>query len=118
MDSRAHDALYRPARTAPAPRRTGIVLLSAALWLCTAMSVSWLCFLVGMTALWGAAAGAPVGGFLLRCSAVLCGGAGMIVAVCRAPAVRRMSGDVRSLLLGALACPVPLVLAIAAFSTT
>ncbi|MFF2223550.1 hypothetical protein ACFVV7_09580 [Streptomyces globisporus] len=37
----------------------------------------------------------------------------MFVVVCRAPAVRRMSGDVRSLVLGALACPVPLILATA-----
>ncbi|MFF7493646.1 hypothetical protein [Streptomyces rubiginosohelvolus] len=101
MDHRAYDALYRPARIAPSPRHTGVVLLSAVLWLLTSLSVSWLCFLVGMTALWGAA--------------VLCGGAGVFVAVCRAPAVRRMSGDVRSLLLGALACPVPLVLAAAAW---
>ncbi|MFJ6612466.1 hypothetical protein ACIQPT_19560 [Streptomyces sp. NPDC091289] len=72
MDPRTYDALYRPARIAPPPRRPGVVLLSAVLWLLTAMSVSWLCFLVGMTALWGAAAGAPVGGFLLCCSAVLC----------------------------------------------
>ncbi|MCI4041245.1 hypothetical protein [Streptomyces sp. TRM75563] len=115
MDPRTYDALYRPARIAPPPRRPGVVLLSAVLWLLTAMSVSWLCFLVGMTALWGAAAGAPVGGFLLCCSAVLCGGAGIFVAVCRAPAVRRMSGDGRGLLLGALACPVPLVLATVAW---
>ncbi|MEV7912841.1 hypothetical protein [Streptomyces griseus] len=111
MDPRAYDALYRPARIAPPPRHLGVVLLSAVLWLLTAVSASWLCFLVGMTALWSAAAGVPVGGLLLCCSAVLCGGAGMFVAVCRAPAVRRMSGDGRSLLLGALACPVPLVLA-------
>ncbi|MFB8218207.1 hypothetical protein [Streptomyces anulatus] len=115
MDPRAYDALYRPARIAPPPRHTGVVLLSAVLWLLTSLSVSWLCFLVGMTALWGVAAGAPVGGLLLCCFAVLCVGAGMFVAVCRAPAVRRMSGDARSLLLGALACPVPLVLAVAAW---
>ncbi|MFD8443227.1 hypothetical protein ACFV11_11615 [Streptomyces globisporus] len=113
MDPRAYDALYGPARIAPPPRRPGVVLLSAVLWLLTSLSVSWLCFLVGITALWGAAAGAPVGGLLLRCAAVLCCGAGMFVAVCRAPAVRRMSGDVRSLVLGALACPVPLILATA-----
>lgn len=115
MDHRAYDALHRPARIAPSPRHPGVVLLSAVLWLLTSLSVSWLCFLVGMTALWGAASGEPVGGFLLCCAAVLCGGAGVFVAVCRAPAVRRMSGDVRSLLLGALACPVPLVLAAAAW---
>ncbi|MFC9174298.1 MULTISPECIES: hypothetical protein [Streptomyces] len=111
MDPRAYDAPYRSARTPPPPRRPGVVALSAVLWLLTSLSASWLCALVGVTVLWGAAAGAPVGSFLLSCSTVLCGGAGMLVAVCRAPTVRRMSGDVRSLLLGALACPVPLVLA-------
>ncbi|NEB42027.1 hypothetical protein [Streptomyces sp. SID14515] len=115
MNPRAYDALYRPTRIAPPPRRPGVVLLSAVLWLLTSISASWLCFLIGMTALWSAAAGAPVGGFLLCCAAVLCAGAGMLVAVCRAPAVRRMSGDGRSLLLGALACPVPLVLAVTAW---
>ncbi|WP_079134084.1 hypothetical protein [Streptomyces sp. EN23] len=116
MDSRTCGTLYGPARIAPPPRRPGVVLLSAVLWLLTSLSVSWLCALVGIAALWGAASGEPVGGFLLCCFAVLCGGAGVIVAVCRAPAVRRMSGDVRSLLLGALACPAPLVLAVAVFS--
>ncbi|MER7884729.1 hypothetical protein ABTY35_18120 [Streptomyces fimicarius] len=115
MDPRTCDTLYRPARIAPPPRHLGVVLLSAALWLLTSLSLSWLCFMVGMTALWSAAAGVPVGGFLLCCSAVLCGGAGVFVAVCRAPAVRRMSGEGRSLLLGALACPVPLVLAAVAW---
>ncbi|RUP64636.1 hypothetical protein SSPNP10_28365 [Streptomyces sp. NP10] len=115
MDPRAYDALYRPARMAPPRRRPGVVALSAVLWLLTSLSASWLCFLVGMTALWGAAVGAPVGGLLLRCAVVLCCGAGVFVVVCRAPAVRRMSGDTRSLLLGALACPVPLVLAVAAW---
>ncbi|MFF8553873.1 hypothetical protein ACF058_13665 [Streptomyces sp. NPDC015501] len=116
MDSRTYGALYGPARIAPPPRRTGVVLLSAGLWLLTSLSASWLAFLVGMTTLWAAAEGASIGGFPLCCSAVLCGGAGALVAVCRAPAVRRMPGETRSLLLGALACPFPLVLAIAAFS--
>ncbi|MGW8485846.1 hypothetical protein [Streptomyces sp. NPDC055886] len=115
MNSRTYDALYGPTRIAPAPRRPGVVFLSAVLWLLTSLSVSWLCTLVGIAALWGAAAGEPVGGLLLGCSVVLCGGVGVFVAVCRTPAVRRMSGDVRSLLLGALACPVPLVLATAAW---
>ncbi|MEV5582496.1 hypothetical protein AB0L39_28535 [Streptomyces parvus] len=113
MDPRAYDARYRSARIAPPHRRPGVMGLSAVLWLLTSLSVSWLCSLAGMAALWGAAAGEPVGGFLLCCFAVLVVGGGMFVAVCRVPAVRRMSGDARSLLLGALACPVPLVLATA-----
>ncbi|WP_228989202.1 hypothetical protein [Streptomyces sp. DH8] len=116
MDSRTYHALYGPARIAPPPRRTGVVLLSAGLWLLTSLSASWLAFMVGMSTLWAAAEGAPIGGFLLGCSAALCGGTGALVAVCRAPAVRRMSGETRSLLLGTLACPVPLALSIAALS--
>ncbi len=115
MDPRAYDALYRPARIAPPPRRPGVVLLSAVLWLLTSLSASWLCFLVGMTALWSAASGQPVDSLLLSCFAVLCVGPGVFVAVCRASAARRMPGDTRSLLLGALACPVPLVIATAAW---
>ncbi|MFJ6611967.1 hypothetical protein ACIQPT_17025 [Streptomyces sp. NPDC091289] len=84
----------------------------------TGVSLSWLGFLVGMTTLWSLAEGAPVGGFLVPCSAGLFGGVAALVAVSRAPGVRRMSADARSLLLAALACPVPLVLAIAAWFAT
>ncbi|RPK90732.1 MULTISPECIES: hypothetical protein [Streptomyces] len=113
MDTRAYNALYRPARLTPPPRRTAVELLATGLWVLTMTSLAWLGFLVGMTALWCVAEGAPVGGFLLRCSAGLCGGAAVLVAVRLAPGVRRMSADMRSLLLAALACPLPLVLAIA-----
>ncbi|MFJ2079058.1 hypothetical protein ACIOGW_28205 [Streptomyces anulatus] len=67
--------------------------------------------MVGITALWSAAEGVPVGGFLLRCFAGLFGGAAVLVAVRQAPGVKWMSADTRSLLLAVLACPIPLVLA-------
>ncbi|MEI5033663.1 hypothetical protein RB201_15270 [Streptomyces sp. S1A(2023)] len=79
----------------------------------TLTSLAWLGFLVGMTALWSAAEGMPVEGFLLRCLAGLFGGAAVLVAVRLAPVVKRMSADTRSLLLAVLACPIPLGLAIA-----
>ncbi|WP_405190818.1 hypothetical protein OG473_24130 [Streptomyces anulatus] len=111
MDPRTYDALYRPARITPSHRRTPVVLLAAGLWVLTMTSLACLGFVVGITALWSAAEGMPVGGFLLRCFAGLFGGAAVLVAVRLAPGVQRMSADTRSLLLAALACPIPLVLA-------
>ncbi|MEV7113350.1 hypothetical protein [Streptomyces anulatus] len=111
MDPRTYDALYRPARITPPPRRTPVVLLATALWVLTLTSLACLGFVVGITALWSAAEGMPVGGFLLSCFAGLFGGAAVLVAVRLAPGVQRMSADTRSLLLAVLACPIPLVLA-------
>ncbi|MFJ9110026.1 hypothetical protein [Streptomyces sp. NPDC102283] len=113
MAPRGYDALYRPARIAPAPRRTAVVLLAAGLWVLTMTSLALLGFVVGMTTLWSAAEGIPVGGFLLRCFGGLSGGAAVLVAVRLAPGAKRMPPDTRSLLLAVLACPIPLVLAIA-----
>ncbi|MFB8443604.1 hypothetical protein ACFC7A_31620 [Streptomyces niveus] len=112
MDPRTYNALYGPARLTPEPRRTAAVLLTAGLWLLTVVSLAWLGFLVAVTALWSAAEGMPVGSFLLCCAAGLGGGVAVLVAVRLVPVVRRMSADLRRLLLAALACPVPLVLAI------
>ncbi|MEU3705023.1 hypothetical protein AB0E82_22355 [Streptomyces anulatus] len=111
MDPRTYDTLYRPARITPPSRRTPVMLLAAALWVLTLSSLAFLGFVVGMTALWSAAEGVPVGGLLLRCFAGLFGGAAVLVAVRLAPGVKRMSADTRSLLLAVLACPIPLVLA-------
>ncbi|MFD0036734.1 hypothetical protein ACFVIZ_03670 [Streptomyces anulatus] len=113
MDPRTYDTLYRPAPITPPSRRTPVMLLAAALWVLTLSSLAFLGFVVGITALWSAAEGVPVGGFLLRCFAGLFGGAAVLVAVRQAPGVKRMSADTRSLLLAVLACPIPLVLTMA-----
>lgn len=110
MDPRTYDALYGPARIPPPRRRTPVVLLAAGLWVLTMSSLAFLGFMVGMTALWSAAEGMPVGGFLLHCFAGPFGGAAVLVAVRLTPAVKRMSADTRSLLLAVLACPIPLVM--------
>ncbi|MFD3907200.1 hypothetical protein HXS80_03525 [Streptomyces sp. CB04723] len=113
MDTRTYDALYGPARITPPPRHTGVVFLSAGLWLLTSLAVFSLCFTVGMTALVATTSGASVGGYLLCHAAILSAGAGILVAVGRAPTVRRTSDETRGLILGALALPVSLVLAVA-----
>lgn len=61
MDPRTYDALYRPARITPSHRRTPVVLLAAGLWVLTMTSLACLGFVVGITALWSAAEGMPVG---------------------------------------------------------
>ncbi|MFD3959473.1 MULTISPECIES: hypothetical protein [Streptomyces] len=112
MDPRTYNALYRPARPASPPRRTPMMVLAVALWLLAATALAGLGFLVGMTALWGAAEGMVMSGLLLRFAAGLGAGAAVLIAVGRAPAVKRMSAEGRSLLLAALACPLALVLVV------
>ncbi|MFI2644618.1 hypothetical protein [Streptomyces sp. NPDC018610] len=99
---------YVPVRPAPRP---AVVVLAAVLWGIALVSLVWLAFLVGMASLWAAADGAQVGGFLLWCLLLVAGGAGALTGLALVPAVRRMAPDARALLLGALACPAPAVLA-------
>ncbi|WP_225826377.1 hypothetical protein [Streptomyces naphthomycinicus] len=75
--------------------------------------MAWLTFLVGVLALWGAAEGTAVGGLLAGYAAGVTGGGALLVALAFVPAVRRMTPAGRRLLLAAVACPVPLVLAVA-----
>ncbi|WP_240496346.1 hypothetical protein [Streptomyces torulosus] len=65
-----------------------------------------------MAAVWGVAAGAAMGGFLLERLVGVAGAAAVLGAVAFAPGLRRMQGPRRALLLGALACPIPAVLAV------
>ncbi|MEU2711906.1 hypothetical protein [Streptomyces sp. NPDC007205] len=87
-------------------------MLTALLGVATVLSMAWLTFLVGMVALWGAAEGAAVGGFLAQYAAGVAGGAALLAALAFVPGVRRMTPAGRRLLLTAVACPVPLVLAV------
>lgn len=112
MDPRTYATLHGPWKPAPPLRRAGVRLLAGVLWGITVASMAWLAFLVGMTALWSAADGAWVGGFLLDCLLCVAGAAAALGAVAFAPGVRRMEGPHRMLLLGSLACPVPAVLAV------
>ncbi|MGW3208993.1 hypothetical protein [Streptomyces sp. NPDC001135] len=87
-------------------------MLTALLGAATALSMAWLTFLVGMVALWGAAEGAAVGGLLAEYAAGVAGGAALLAALASVPGVRRITPAGRRLLLTAVACPVPLVLAV------
>ncbi|ARF74436.1 hypothetical protein B7C62_21015 [Kitasatospora albolonga] len=111
MNPRTYDILYRPARIAPPPRRTPVMLLAAGLWLLAWVLISLPVALAGLTVVWGMAEGVPMTGFLLWCVGGASAGTAVLVAVRLAPAVRRMRADARSLLLAALACLVSLVLA-------
>jgi uncharacterized membrane protein YedE/YeeE len=83
-----------------------------ALWGLTLVALSWITLLVGVVAVFGAAAGEPVGWFLAGYAGCLLGGAALLLWLRRWPVVRRMASDRRSLLLAALTCPVPVLVAV------
>ncbi|MFF4434986.1 hypothetical protein ACFYZ4_38225 [Streptomyces sp. NPDC001513] len=107
-------ALYGPWQpTRPAPKeRPAVAVLAALLWTVTALSFVWLASLFSIALVWGAAAGQPVGGLLLRFLLVPAGAGAVLAALAFAPGIRRMAVSSRLLLLGALACPAPTTLAI------
>ncbi|WP_327415119.1 hypothetical protein [Streptomyces sp. NBC_01233] len=114
MNPSTYAALYGPWQpTKPAPEeRPVVVVLAVLLWTATFLSFAWLASLFAIAVVWGAAAGAPVGGLVLRVALVLAGAAAALTALAFAPGIRRLAVSSRMLLLGALACPVPTVLAI------
>ncbi|MFB7213036.1 hypothetical protein [Streptomyces sp. NPDC056255] len=116
MNPSTYARLYGPPRPAPRPGRTGVVVLASTLWVLNAASLAWLTFLVAMIALWGAADGMAVGGFLLQFVLIVTGGVAALTALAFAPGVRRMTWAGRLLLTGALACPVTTGVAIVAWS--
>ncbi|MGC4947055.1 hypothetical protein ACLQ2N_12770 [Streptomyces sp. DT224] len=92
-------------------------MATALLGAATAVSVAWLTSLVWIVSVWGAASGAAAGGFLATYAACLVGGAALLAALAFVPPVRRMAPPRRALLLCAVACPVPLTLAVATWVT-
>ncbi|MFD7706994.1 hypothetical protein [Streptomyces sp. NPDC059786] len=119
MDPQTYAKLYGPWRPDPsASAGTGVTLLTALLGAVTAMSLAWLTFLVGLSALWGAADGAAVGGFLASYAAGVAGYAALLTALALVPGVRRMTSAGRRLLLTAVACLVPFVLAVVTWFST
>ncbi|MFE0579511.1 hypothetical protein [Streptomyces sp. NPDC058874] len=113
----AYAALYgrwQPAQQVHVPvgrDRPGVVALAALVWAVTVLSVAWVGGLLSVALVWGAAAGQPIGELLLWFLPLPAGALGL-TALARAPGVRRLTGSARVLLLGALACPVPTVLAV------
>ncbi|WP_243769447.1 hypothetical protein [Streptomyces cyanogenus] len=117
MNPQTYAKLYGPWKPAPsATARPWVTLLTALLGAVTVLSLAWLTFLVGVLALWGAAEGMAAGGLLAEYAAGVAGGAALLVALAFVPVVRRMTPAGRRLLLTAVACPVPLVLAVVTWS--
>ncbi|MGW0771439.1 hypothetical protein [Streptomyces sp. NPDC002676] len=114
MNPQTYARLYGPWKptTPSATARPGVTLLTALLGAATVLSMAWLTFLLSVLALWGAAEGTAVGGLLAEYAAGVAGGAALLAALALVPAVRRMTPAGRRLLLTAVACPVPLVLAV------
>ncbi|WP_314242987.1 hypothetical protein [Streptomyces sp. DSM 40907] len=113
----AYAALYGPwqpaqqVRVPVAKERPAVAALAALLWAVTLLSVSWVGGLLSIALIWGAAAGQPIAELLLWFLPLPAGAVGL-AALARAPGVRRLAVSTRVLLLGALACPVPAVLAV------
>ncbi|MBT2398541.1 hypothetical protein [Streptomyces sp. ISL-100] len=114
MNPHTYATLYGPWQPARQLRkgRTAVRVLAGILWAVTFASLAWLMCLVSLTAVWGLAAGAPVGSFLLRCALTVTGSAAALAALYFAPGIRRLATASRLLLVGAVACPVPTGLAI------
>ncbi|MEU2560397.1 hypothetical protein ABZ626_13830 [Streptomyces longispororuber] len=109
MNPGTYARLYGPAQ--PAPRHgtrghKGLIVVAGVLWGLTFVSLVWITTLVGMVALWGAAAGEDTGTFVLQYAAILAGAAATLTALVLAPGIRRLSWPSRLLLAGIVACPV------------
>lgn len=109
LSPKAYDALYGPHRPTHSPNRaeTAITVAAGGLWALTLGSLAWLTFLVGIGAVWAAAAGEPVGDFLWPFVLTVAGAAVALTALAFVPGIRRLTPAARLLLLGALAFPVP-----------
>ncbi|MFD7559518.1 hypothetical protein ACFV9E_33945 [Streptomyces sp. NPDC059835] len=113
--SAAYAALYAPvpaAAPAPAPTNRALVVAAALLWGITCSALSLIAFFVLMIAVWSASSGADVTALLLWPVVVLAGAGGLLTLLYFAPGVRRLSREARFTLLGALACPAPIALAL------
>ncbi|MFD9368283.1 hypothetical protein ACFWA6_11335 [Streptomyces sp. NPDC060020] len=120
MNPSTYAALYGPWQPAkPAPKeRPAVAVLAALLWTLTTLSLGWLASLFSIVLVWSAAAGQPVVGLLLRFLLVPVVAAAALTALAFAPGIRRLAVSSRMLLLGALACPAPTVLAVMAWFRT
>ncbi|WP_327353689.1 hypothetical protein [Streptomyces sp. NBC_01304] len=101
---------------APRPaagRREGALLgVGIALWGVTYVSLGLLTCAWGVVLIFWAAAGEPVGPYVLHTVGAALGAAVLLAALAFAPGIRKLSAAARLALLGALACPGPLVLAL------
>ncbi|MEU4210394.1 hypothetical protein AB0F13_10440 [Streptomyces sp. NPDC026206] len=100
---------------APNPRNNRLMTaLAATLWVVTAHAVGLCLMVVMMIAVWGAAAEHPAetGDFLLQVAGVLVLGGAVLTAVWHALKLLRLAPATRAALVGALACPGPVGLAL------
>src|SRR5690349_11354446 len=124
-----HRSMNTRTRTTPTPvpwgpvpkaavPHPGTALLTVLLGILTLASVGWITSFVLIVAVWAAAAGEPVVGYLALYAACLATGAALLTALACLPPIRRMPPPRRALLLNAVACPIPLTLALITWTTT
>lgn len=106
---------YSPA-PAPAPVNKLLVATALLLWGITGTALAVIAFFVLMVGVWSAASGSDVTGLLLWPVVVVAGAGGVLTLIYFAPGVRRLSREARFTLLGALACPAPIALALYAMT--
>ena len=107
MRPEAYAALYGAARPAPGARRreTGLVLAAGVVWSAVCVLLGWPATLVTIAAVWSAAEGEPVGGFLLGAALVAAAVLVLPVALTFLPPLRHRSLPGRLLLAGTVALP-------------
>ncbi|MFG2293305.1 hypothetical protein [Streptomyces sp. NPDC048603] len=103
-----------PLRAVQPTRREhpAIAVLAGLLWTITLGSLAWLTIVVGIVAIWSAAAGGPVGEFLTPIVLIAVAAVGTFTGLAFIPAIRRLPATTRLLVLGILACPFATGLAI------
>ncbi|MFI2072864.1 MULTISPECIES: hypothetical protein [Streptomyces] len=102
-----------PALPVRPSRRKGFTeTLAVVLWAITAHALGLCLVVVAMIAVWGAAAGTPVGEFLLPVAGVLAAAALVLAAAYQGLKLFGLSAPTRSAIVAALACPGPVGLAL------
>ncbi|WP_030786632.1 hypothetical protein [Streptomyces sp. NRRL S-920] len=110
--------LYGPAQPARRSGHWGLVAVAGVLWALTLTSLAWITVLVSLAALWGEAAGADAGTFVLQYVAFVAGAAAALTALVFAPGIRRLSWASRLILAGVVACPVAVGFAVYSWAYT
>ncbi|MFB6619158.1 hypothetical protein ACIGFK_17785 [Streptomyces sp. NPDC085524] len=118
LNPAAYAALYAPVPVPapPAPVNRALVAAALVLWAVTGIALSVIAGFVLLVGVWSAASGADVTGLLLWPVVVTAGAGGVLTLLYFAPGIRRLSREARFTLLGAVACPAPVVLALYAMT--
>ncbi|MEU1375754.1 hypothetical protein ABZ442_19110 [Streptomyces triculaminicus] len=106
-----------PALPVRPSRRKGFTeTLAVVLWAITAHALGLCLVVVAMIAVWGAAAGTPVGEFLLPVAGVLAAAGLVLAAAYHGLRVFGLTAPTRAAVVGAIALPGPLGLAVYLFT--